>query len=78
MKKLKVKKLNQKGQTMVEYILLIAVIMVLMSSIFGQIHALLLDNPDSLTNTYLDSYRNMFEGGNASFKGRYKYYQIPR
>lgn len=61
-----------------EYILLIVVVIAVASSIFKQFEGILISNPDSLKNTYLGSYSNMFSGSNGSFQGRYKRFTLKR
>ena len=63
---------------MVEYILLIAVVIVIMTNIFQQLNEYILTNPDSLQNRYFSNYRNMLNGQNSSFSGRYKNFTISR
>lgn len=69
-------KIGQKGQTMVEYILLIAVIMVIMSSIFKRLDELLISNPDSLQNQYLKGYENVFSAGEGGLDGQYRRFRV--
>jgi len=77
MKKLK-KVLSQKGQTSVEYILLISIIFVVSASVFKKIEGYLLTNPDSFKNQYLGAYKNMFGGRNGSTQLDYKWFTIRR
>lgn len=71
-------KLNDCGQTMVEYTLMIVVIISIMTSMFRQLEGYLVDNPDSLQNSYLNNFKENFQGNNASFSGQYSQYRIPR
>lgn len=68
--------LNQLGQTSVEYILMIVVVVVVASSVFEKLEGYLISNPDSLKNRYLGGYSNMFSGSNGSFQGQYKFFSI--
>ncbi len=77
-RKIKENLLEEDGQTMVEYILLVAVVVVICINIFEQLNNYLLNDPDSFQNRYLNSYRSLFQGNNASFSGQYKYFTIRR
>lgn len=70
--------LNQLGQTSVEYILLIVVVVVVAQSVFGKLEGFLISNPDSVKNKYLGGYSSMFGGQNGSFQGQYKRFTIRR
>lgn len=63
-------KLNQSGQTSVEYILMIVVVIAITSGLFGKLEGFLITNPDSFMNTYLDSYKDLFIN--------YKYFKLHR
>lgn len=69
---------NEKGQTMVEYILLLIVVVAITRTLFIQLNDFLLENPNSFQNRYLNSYKNTFSGGNGGFSGQYKYFSIRR
>ena len=75
MEKKKVLK-NAHGQTMVEYILLMLVVIVIMQSLFGKINEFLITNPNSLQNKYLKGYENVFSAGESGIKARYKRFRI--
>lgn len=62
--------LTQKGQTSVEYILMIVCMVVVATSVFKKLEGYLISNPDSFRNKYLGQYKNMFQGGhvNTSYK----------
>lgn len=70
--------LKDTGQTSVEYILLIVVIVAIASSLFTQLEGYLITNPDSLKNRYLGGYSQMFSGANGSFQGQYKRFTVRR
>lgn len=70
------KDLGQKGQTAVEYILLLAVVMLIGGSLFKKVEGYLISDPDSIAKTYVKSFENMFGGQNGSFQGQYKYFTI--
>lgn len=72
----KLRKLSERGQTMVEYILLIAVVIVILKSVFVKLNEYLITNPNSLQNKYLKSYENIFSAGQGGFTGRYKRFRI--
>lgn len=69
-------KLGEKGQSSVEYILLVGVMISVAVAFFGKLNDYLLDNPDSMLNSYLAGYENVFnsDGVNAS----YKRFDLPR
>lgn len=69
---------SEKGQTTVEYVLMIAVIAVVMTNLFKKLEGYLITNPDSFKNQYLGGYKNMFGGDNGSFQGQYKWFTIRR
>lgn len=69
---------SEKGQTTVEYILLIFVISIVASSIFVKLNEYLVSNPDSFQNKYLNSYRETFQAGESGVKGQYKWFQVRR
>ena len=69
-------KLGQLGQTMVEYILLIAVVTLITNSLFVKLDEYLITNPDSFQNKYLGSYASTFSGENPGFQGQYKYFTV--
>ena len=70
--------LNDKGQTAVEYTLLLAVVIVLAIGIFKKLNDYLINNPDSFQNKYLNSYTSFFQCNNGSFSGQYKHFIIRR
>ncbi len=70
------KYIGEKGQTSVEYILLLAVVAVVMTSVFGKLEGYLLSNPDSFKNRYLGNYKTMFDGGSTNLA--YKFFTIKR
>ena len=69
---------GQKGQTSVEYILLLVVVIAVGSALFKKVEGYLISDPDSLRNTYLGEYQDMFSGQNGSFQGQYKRFTIKR
>lgn len=72
-------RLDSKGQTMVEYLLLILIVTVIANSLFQKINEYLITNPDSFQNTYLNGYENIFSAGEGSgFQGRYKRFRVIR
>ena len=62
--------LSSAGQTSVEYILLIATIAVISTSLFKTLDKFIISNPDSILNTYLDGLSGVF---GASGSGQFKY-----
>lgn len=69
---------NEKGQTTVEYILLIAVIVGIMLSVFQQLEEYLVTGPNSLQNKFIGSFQKNISGRNSSFEGKYKYFRVRR
>lgn len=67
---------NSKGQTMVEYILLILVVVVIMKSLFGKLNEFLITNPDSLQNKYLKGYASVFSAGGDGVDGNFKRFRM--
>lgn len=69
---------NQAGQTSVEYILMILVVVSVATSVFGKLEEYLITGPKSIKNQYLGVYKNMFSGSNGSFTGSYKWFTIKK
>jgi uncharacterized protein (UPF0333 family) len=65
---------NQKGQTSIEYIFLVVVIVVVMGEVFSRIEEFLIRNPNSVYNQYINSFTDSF-GEEGS---RYKFFTIRR
>lgn len=59
---------KEKGQTMVEYIMLIAVVTIVLLGIFRNLEAYMVSNPDSFLNRYLGGFSATFSQGNGSYK----------
>ena len=76
--KMKAMKLNEKGQTSIEYILLLAVIMGIMSNLLPRIREYMIENPNSLQNTVLGGFGNTLEGFNNGFDGKYQRFTLRR
>lgn len=72
------KKLGQSGQTAVEYILMIVVIIFVATGVFKKIEEYLITNPDSMINLYLSSYKTAFGGAEGGFTGAYRFFNIRR
>ena len=67
--KLLTKYFSQKGQTSVEYILLLAVIAVISSGLFSKIEQYIVSNPDSILNSYMSGLSGVFgDSGSGQFK----------
>lgn len=69
---------NEKGQTSVEYILLLAVVMAVLSNLLPRIQEYLISNPNSLQNTVLSGFGNTMEGFNNGFNGQYQRFTLRR
>jgi hypothetical protein len=64
----------QKGQTSVEYVLLVGVMIAISVAFFGKVRGYILDNPDSMVNKYLLGFESSFNGG----AGRYKRFSLKK
>lgn len=69
---------NQEGQTSVEYILLLLVVVTVGFSVFKKIDEYLVSNPDSLINIYLESFKEVFGAGHSGVNLKYKRFFIRR
>lgn len=69
---------DEKGQTTVEYILLLVVIISIMSSVLKELEEYMVTGPNSMQNKFIKSFSSAVQGGNASFSGQYKYFVIRR
>jgi hypothetical protein len=65
--------LKEKGQTSVEYILMLAVSVSMGVALLKKTEAFLITNPDSYMNTQLKIYTSLFDPQNL-----YKKYPLPR
>lgn len=70
--------LGQKGQAAVEYILLIAVIVVVSLSVFKKLEGYIISDPNSIVNTILGGYEDMFGAQHSGLNLRYKRFYIRR
>jgi Flp pilus assembly pilin Flp len=69
--------LKDKGQTSVEYILLIAMVAIISSTLFGNLEKFIISNPDSVLNTYLTGLSDVF-GSSGSGQFKYKRFILRR
>jgi Flp pilus assembly pilin Flp len=69
---------NQKGQTAVEYMLLIMVIIFVMMTVFKKLEQYIISNPDSLQANFIKNFENGVSGYNGDFKGKYQRFIIRR
>ncbi len=67
---------QESGQTSVEYMLLVAVMITVGVSFFDRFEAYLVDNPDSFINSTLGSYSDIMGGGGIN--AQYKRFSIRR
>jgi hypothetical protein len=67
------KKLSQKGQTAIEYLLMLAVVSGLCITFTKKAQEYLLTNPNSHINKYLNAYKKILQQD-----PRYKSFTIPR
>ena len=70
--------LNQKGQTAVEYMLLIMVIVFVMMTVFKKLEQYIVSNPDSIQANFIKNFENGVSGYNGDFKGKYQRFIIRR
>lgn len=66
---------NEDGQTMVEYILLLLVVVSILVGVMRNIEEYLVTNPNSMMNTYLGQFQTVFDGDSNL---KYKRFRIPR
>ncbi|MBD66068.1 MAG: hypothetical protein CME62_12730 [Halobacteriovoraceae bacterium] len=64
---------NEKGQTTVEYILLMAVIISIMMSVFNQLEGYFLQGPNSIQGQFQSIFQNSISSNSA-----FKYFRIRR
>ncbi len=72
---------DQDGQTSVEYILLVAVIIFIAISFIDKVNKYVIENPDSLVNAYLGGFEKIFGSsgaGSGGVNGQYKTFTLPR
>lgn len=69
---------DQFGQTSIEYILLILVVVTVGFSFFKKVDEYLVSNPDSLINVYLDSFKEAFGADHSGVNLKYKRFFIRR
>lgn len=68
--------MNNKGQTSVEYIMLIVVMTTIALAVFGKVKGYIVDNPNSFLNSYIKSYEQVF-GGGATQGATFDYKRFP-
>jgi hypothetical protein len=71
-------KCGEAGQTSVEYIMMIFVVVTVATAVFEKLEGYILTNPNSIKNQYLGTYKNMFSGSNGSFNGQYKWFTVKK
>lgn len=69
--------LKEKGQTSVEYILLISVVAIVSASLFKNLEEYIISNPDSLMSNYINGLNASF-GQNGSGEFTYKRFVLRR
>jgi hypothetical protein len=71
---------NQSGQTSVEYILLVSVMIMLSFTFFEKVNGYILTNPDSMINKYLNQSQRFFgsDSTGGGIDGNYKTFSLPR
>ncbi len=65
--------LNKKGQTAVEYLLVMSVSIGLGLTFFKKFQKYMLDNPNSYINIHMQFYKNMYDPNHG-----FKKYRLPR
>ena len=68
--------MNNKGQSSVEYIMLLVVMVTIALAAFGKIRAFMVENPDSFLNSYIKSYEQVF-GGSSTQGSTFNYKRFP-
>lgn len=74
-------KKNERGQSSVEYILLVGVMISIAITFFGKLNDYIINNPNSMLNSYLGGFSNVLGSpdGNANgVSGSYKRFNLPR
>ena len=71
-------KLDQLGQTSIEYILMIVVSVTLAVGFFQKLDTFLLSGNQSFVQRYLGGFSQAFGGQNGSFQGQYRYFRLRR
>ncbi|MBY0516286.1 MAG: class III signal peptide-containing protein [Bacteriovoracaceae bacterium] len=71
---------DEKGQTSVEYILLLAVMISVSIAFFKKVDGYVVSNPDSMVNRYLSGFGNILgsSSGTNGVSGSYKTFRLPR
>jgi Flp pilus assembly pilin Flp len=69
---------NHKGQTSVEYILLIAVIASVSIPLGKKLEGYIIGNPNSVVGKMINSYKDMFGGENGGVTLNYKRFSLRR
>ena len=69
---------SQKGQTSVEYILMIVVVIFVGMGVFQKIEEYVITNPDSFVNTWLEAYRSGFGGEDGGVTANYRRFFVRR
>lgn len=64
---------GQKGQTAVEYVMVIAVSVSIAVAVFKKLNGYFLDNPNSYFGSKIQVYNNLYNS-----QGGYKRYHVPR
>ena len=59
-----------------EYILLIAVMVTISITFFNKLNDFMIDNPNSVLNSYLNGFDKVFNGGGVN--ASYKRFNLPR
>ena len=67
---------NTKGQTSVEYILMIVVVIFCATGVFKKLDEYIISSPNSFVNRYLSTFQETFGGANGGFQGGYRYFSI--
>ncbi len=71
-------RLDNKGQTSVEYILMIAAIVAVMYPLFSKIQYYVVDSQNSMIKRYISSFEKIFAGPGGGTRLKYKRFVIRR
>jgi len=69
---------SEKGQTSVEYIFMILVVVIVSISVFKKIHEYVISNPDSFINRYTAAFNASFGGAGDGGSFNYKRFRLLR
>jgi hypothetical protein len=69
---------KQAGQTSVEYILMLVVVVSISMGVYKKIEEGLITNPNSFVNSYIQSFSSSMPISNGAYQGQYKRFTLRR